>query len=87
MKWDESTNVCGKMERKASTVKPVAIAKPKSATKAERAKSKSAKGKSVKKQTSTKRSTVSRKQVQSTPARPGERRPFRLFRNRPVTTQ
>jgi hypothetical protein len=84
--WNESTNVCGKTERKASTVKavPVAIPKPKGA-RAEHAKSTEATKKSAKKRRYTQRRTTSRRQVQSAPTVPIERRPFRLFRNRPST--
>ena len=85
--WNESTNVCGNTERKASTVKavPVAMPKPKAA-RAGHAKSTEATKKSAKK-TYTKRRMTSRRQVQSAPTVPVERRPFRLFRKRPSATQ
>ena len=84
--WNESTNVCGNTERKASTVKavPVAMPKPKAA-RAEHAKSTEATKKSAKK--TYKRRMTSRRQVQSAPTVPVERRPFRLFRKRPSSTQ
>ena len=86
--WNESTNVCGKTERKASTVKavPVAIPRPKSA-RAEHVKSTEATKKSAKKRTHTQRRMTRRRQVQSAPTVAVERRPFRLFRNRPSATQ